>query len=78
MLVSPLVTALSVPIDAIAADVRFLIEPAVDPENDSNRVAGLRLRRWHLMARTLVPPPLLYASHAHSESTAQTDLLTPS
>jgi len=67
MLVSPLVTALSVPIDAIAADVRFLIEPAVDPENDSNRVAGLRLRRWHLMARTLAPP-LYYVHHTRIAS----------
>ena len=80
MSVSSPMTVLSVPIDAGAADVPFLIDAALNPGKDPIGVAGLRLHRWHLMARTLVPTPytILCASHEHSESTAQTDGLKPS
>lgn len=61
-----------------AADMPFLIDAVLNPGKDPIRVAGLRLRRWHLMARTLVPPPLLCASHEHNESTGLTGVLTPS
>ena len=42
---------------AIAPDTQFMIDPVRKPAKHLVRVTGLRLRPWHLMARTLVPPP---------------------
>ena len=63
MLVSSLVTLLIGCGLAIAPDMQFMIDPVCKPAKHLVRVAGLRLRPWHLMARTLVHPPLLCASH---------------